>query len=321
MKYLTLGRSTLSVSSIVMGMWQAGKEYWVGIQDRDIQAAIATALEAGVNTFDTAEEYGSGQSEKALGEGLKGKRDKAVILTKVFSNHLKYDQVIASCHQSLANLRTDYIDLYQIHWPSGSWGSEPVPVEETMRALNFLKSEGKVRSIGVSNFSLAQLKEASQFGQIDSLQSPYSLFWRYIETELAPYCRENQITILAYSPLAQGILSGKFAPGHRFETGDNRKSNKLVEKSLFPKVLNAVDALRPIAERKGCSLSQLALAWLTSHPNTAALAGVRNANQILDNAKAGDIPMTEDEMAQLETISLPIYHFFQRDAVPWTWNP
>ena len=142
-----------------------------------------------------------------LGAALADVRDRVLYATKVFSNHLKYDQVIEACHRSLKNLKTDYIDLYQIHWPAGSWGSKSVTVEESKRAINDLKQQGKSRAIGVSNFSRIQMEEAGPYARIDSLQSPYSLLWRHVEKDAMPYCIENNITILAYSSMAQGILT------------------------------------------------------------------------------------------------------------------
>ena len=167
-----LGSSGLKISSIIMGTWQAGKDMWTGIDDNQITDAIRAAFDAGITTFDTAEAYGRGYSERILGAALADVRDRVVLATKVFANHLAFDQIIAACHRSLKNLKTDYIDLYQIHWPSGSFGTRPVPVEETMDAMSKLKEEGKIRAVGVSNFSRRQLEEAVQYGPIDSLQPP-----------------------------------------------------------------------------------------------------------------------------------------------------
>lgn len=200
-------------------------------------------------------------------------RDQVIYATKVFANHLRYDQVLAACDRSLQNLKTDYIDLYQIHWPTGSFNTEIVPIAETMGALNDLKQQGKIRAIGVSNFSGTQLAEAAQYGRIESLQPPYSLFWRSVETDALPYCIEQQITILAYSPLAQGLLTGKFGPGHQFEPGDNRAKNKLFQGENYQRAQAALDKLRPIAAGHGITLAQLALAWLIAQPQTCAIAG------------------------------------------------
>ena len=153
MQLRKLGQSEIQISSIIMGLWQAGKEWWVGIDDKETTQAVRAAVAAGITTFDTAEAYGKGHSERILASATSELREKLVYATKVFANHLKYDQVLDACHRSLKNLRTDYIDLYQIHWPSGSFGFDEVPIGETMGALNELKEQGKIRSIGVSNFS------------------------------------------------------------------------------------------------------------------------------------------------------------------------
>ena len=205
-----LGRSEIYITPIIMGTWQAGKRMWVGIEDAETVKAMREAFEAGITTFDTAEVYGEGHSEQIIAEALSDVRSQVVYASKVFANHLKYDLVIEACDRSLKNLNTDYIDLYQIHWPSGTWNSEVVPIGETMEALNKLKEQGKIRAIGVSNFSRAQIEEAAQYGRIDSLQPPYSLFWRWVEKDAMSYCVDNSISILAYSSLAQGILTGKF---------------------------------------------------------------------------------------------------------------
>jgi aryl-alcohol dehydrogenase-like predicted oxidoreductase len=148
-----LGKTDIRLSPIIMGTWQTGKSMWTGIDDAQSEKAVRAAMEAGITTFDTAEVYGNGHSEKVLGKAIGSRRDEVQILSKVFSNHLKYDQVVGACNRSLKNLGTDYLDLYQIHWPPGSFGAKPVPMEETMRALTDLKDQGKIRPIGVSNFS------------------------------------------------------------------------------------------------------------------------------------------------------------------------
>ena len=229
MKTRKLGKSEIEITPIIMGTWQAGKRMWAGIEDNESIKAIRAAFESGITTIDTAEVYGEGHSEQIVGQALADVREQVVYASKVFANHLKYDQVIEACHRSLTNLQTDYLDLYQIHWPSGTWNSEVVPVEETMRALNQLKQDGKIRAIGVSNFSRQQLEEVCQYGQIDSLQPPYSLFWRQVEKETQPYCVEHNISIIAYSSLAQGILTGKFGAQPQFAEGDHRKDNRLFQ--------------------------------------------------------------------------------------------
>ena len=300
-----------------MGTWQAGKDMWVGINDAETIKALRAAVEAGITTIDTAEYYGHGHSERVIGEALADVRDQVVYATKVFPNHLKYDQVMEACHNSLKNLRTDYLDLYQIHWPAGSWGTEYVPIEETMGALNNLKEQGKIRAIGVSNFSRVQLEEATDYGRIDSLQPPYSLFWRQVEEDGLPYCLANDITILAYSSMAQGLLTGKFGPDHRFPKGDHRSKNKLFKPENYERVQLALERLRPIAKRNGISMGQLALAWLIAQPGTCAIAGARNAEQVRQNAKAGEIILTPTDLEEIDLIGRSVTDHLGDDPVMW----
>jgi aryl-alcohol dehydrogenase-like predicted oxidoreductase len=294
-----LGTSDVKITPIVMGTWQAGKSMWVGIEDAETIKAIREGFEAGIATVDTAEVYGNGHSEQIVAQALSDVRDKATYATKVFANHLKYDQVIEACEGSLKNLKTDYIDLYQIHWPSGAFNSEVVPIEETMSALNKLKEQGKIRAIGVSNFSRTQIEEASRYGRIDSLQPAYSLFWRQVEKDTMPYCVENKISILAYSSLAQGLLTGKFERGHKFEEGDNRAKNKLFQGENYERAQQALDKLRPIAERHQCTLAQLSLAWLI--------------------AKAADVKLSGDELKEIDAIGRLVTDHLDDNPVMWNW--
>jgi aryl-alcohol dehydrogenase-like predicted oxidoreductase len=317
MQLRKLGQSDIRISPIIMGLWQAGKEMWVGIDDRETTKAIRAAFEAGITTFDTAEAYGKGHSEQILASAISEVRDKVIYATKVFSNHLKFDQVLEACHRSLKNLQTDYIDLYQIHWPSGSFGFDEVPIGETIGALTELKEQGKIRAIGVSNFSRPQLQAAAQYGQIDSLQPPYSLFWRHVEKDTLSFCVENKITILAYSPMAQGLLTGKFGPDHTFAKGDNRAKNKLFQADSYARVQAALTKLRPIADRKGVTLGQLALSWVTSQPGACAIAGARNAKQASENAKAGSIALSDEELSQIDQIGRSVTDYLDEDPVMW----
>ena len=317
MQLRTLGMSDLKISPILMGTWQAGKEMWVGIDDAQSTRAIRAAVETGVTTFDTAAAYGKGHSERILGAALADVRTEVILATKVFANRLKFNQVIGSCHQSLKNLKTDYIDLYQIHWPAGSFGTRSVPIEETLAAMNELKEKGEIRAIGVSNFSCNQLEEATRYARIDSLQSPYSLIWRHVEGDVMSYCRENDISILAYSPMAQGLLSGKFAQGHKFEKGDHRAKNKLFEPENFQRVRQALDRLRPIAEKNAVSLAQLALAWVLSHTNTYAIAGARNADQVVQNARAAALDLSENDLGRMDEIGRLVTDYLDKNPVLW----
>ena len=317
MQLRSLGKSNLKISPILMGTWQAGKEMWVGIDDDQTTSAIRAAFEAGITTFDTAETYGKGHSERVLGAAVSDFRDRVILATKVFPNHLKSEQVIEACHRSLKNLKTDVIDLYQIHWPAGSFRTRAVPIGETMGALNQLKAEGKIRAIGVSNFACRQLEEASQYGRIDSLQPPYSLFWRHVECDAMPYCVENDITILAYSPMAQGMLTGKFAKDHQCQKGDHRARNRLFTPDNFQRALQALDRLRTLAEEKKVSLGQLALAWIISHAGACAIAGARNAEQAVQNAAAADISLSENDLARLDETGRMVTDYLDNDPMMW----
>ncbi|MCS7030237.1 MAG: aldo/keto reductase [Gloeomargarita sp. SKYG116] len=315
--HVPLGKSEVQVTPLIIGTWQAGKRGWVGIDDQEIIAAIQTALDRGITTIDTAEIYGDGYSEELVGQAIKNYRHQVVIATKVFANHLAYDQVIQACENSLKRLQVDVIDLYQIHWPSGSWKSPVVPIAETMRALVKLKEAGKIRAIGVSNFSLAQLQEAQQYGPIDSVQPPYSLFWRVVERDLLPYCVEQGISVLAYSPLAQGLLTGKFTLNHQFPPDDVRAKNILFQGELYQRAQAALAHMRPIAEAYHISLANLALAWLLHQPQTCAIVGVRNREQVLGNLPALHVRLRPETLAELDEISRPVNELIPPGAIMW----
>ena len=319
MEKRSLGQSEIKITPIIMGTWQAGKKMWVGVEDSETIKAIRAAVDAGITTIDTAEVYGDGHSEQIVAEAVSDLRDRVVYATKVFANHLKFEQVIAACDCSLKHLKTEYIDLYQIHWPAGAFNTEVVPIEETMSALNQLKEQGKIRAIGVSNFSKTQLEEAAQYGRIDSLQPPYSLFWRVVERDAVPYCIENNISIIAYSPLAQGLLTGKFEPDHKFDPADNRAKNKLFQGGNYERAQQALDKLRPIAERHHTSLGNLALAWLIAQPQANAIVGARNSEQSKENAKAGEIELSTEELKEIDTIGRIVTDHLDENPVMWNW--
>ncbi len=320
MQHRQLGRTKIETSAIIFGGWQSGKSEWVGIDDSETIKAHQAAFDSGVSTFDTAEAYGEGHSERILAQALGGKRDQIVILSKVFANHLKADQVVEACERSLQNLGTDRMDLYQIHWPSGTFGTDVVPIEETMGALLKLKEQGKIRAIGVSNFNRTQLQEAAAVGRVDSLQPPYSLLWRQVEDDAGPYCVDNKISIIAYSPLAQGLLTGKFKRGHKFEEGDNRAGNKLFSGENYERAQNALDKLRPLADKYGVSVGQLSLAWLVAQPMTSAIVGARNAEQAVQNAAAGDVEIDEDDLDAIDEIGRTVTDRLDKNPIMWNWG-
>lgn len=320
MKYATIGNSDLKFSKIILGTWQTGKAMWTDINDNDSIAAIQTAVSIGMTTIDTAIVYGSGHSEQIISKALKGvERTKYQLATKVFSDKLKFNQVLDECDKSLKNLQTDYIDLYQIHWPSGAFNSPIVPIEETMRALTQLKAAGKIKHIGVSNFSSTEIEEARQYGEVISNQPPYSLIWRSYDQETNIYCRKNHIAILAYSPLAQGILTGKFHKNHQFKEGDNRSNNKLMQPEIFEKVELVLDGLKKFADKYNTTLGNISLNWLISQPETFAIVGARNSEQVEANAKACDFQLTAMELQEIDHLSENVTKHMLQNEMMWQW--
>jgi aryl-alcohol dehydrogenase-like predicted oxidoreductase len=201
-------------------------------------------------------------------------------------------KVISDCESSLKRLGTDYIDLFQIHWPDKS-----TPVYETMEALSKLMSQGKIRAAGVCNYPSELLAEASNVILLASNQVPYSMVRREIETDVVPYCLKNNIGILAYSPIQRGLLSGKIKPGHKFNEGDTRPDTPYYKEPNFSQILALVGKLEKIAIEKGCTASQLVLSWTIHQPGiTCALAGARNAAQAKENSKASGISLSSDEI-------------------------
>jgi aryl-alcohol dehydrogenase-like predicted oxidoreductase len=186
-----------------------------------------------------------------------------------------------------------------------------------MAAMTRLKEQGKIRAVGVSNFSQAQLQEAAQFGPVDSFQPAYSLFWRHVEKDAMAYCTENNISILAYSPMAQGLLTGKFGPNHEFQKGDHRSKNKLFQPENYQRVQHALARLRPIAAELGINPGQLALAWVTAHPGTCAIAGARDPDQAILNARAADVSLSPNTLAQMDEIGRGVTDYLDENPVMW----
>lgn len=310
----------MEFSKLILGTWQAGKDMWAGIDDQESIGAIRAAIEAGITTIDTAIVYGAGHAEQILGEALSQvPRTQYQIADKVFANKLKYKQVIEECERSLKNLQTEYIDLYQIHWPSGTFNSEIVPIEDTMQALNKLQVDGKIKHIGVSNFSKQQIQEAMQYGEIVSNQPPYSLLWRYYDKETNPFCRKNNLAILAYSPLAQGLLTGKFKRGHVFSPGDHRINNKLFQPEIYDKVDQVLAGLQPYADKYNTSIGNIALNWLISQPNTHAIVGMRTAQQVQDTVKCLSFNLSASELQAIDKLSELVTRHMQQNEMQWNW--
>ncbi|NIJ51773.1 aldo/keto reductase [Dyadobacter arcticus] len=318
MKYRKLGNSDLELSVITFGAWAAGGWMWGGTERSEAVKAIRESFDAGVTSIDTAPVYGQGLSEEIVGEAIKDlPRDKVQILTKYgmrwdlakgdFAMHSKNndgeeidiykyaakDSIIKECEESLTRLGTDYIDLYQIHWHD-----KTTPIEETMEAVSRLIEQGKVRYAGVCNYSADLMQEAAKYISLVSDQVPYSMVKRDIEKELLPYCIENNKSILAYSPLERGLLTGKMKPGHQFAADDHRASLYFYKDENLSRVSNYLDQIKPLAEEKNVSIGQLVLKWTIEQPGiTIALAGARDAKQALQNAAAADVVLSPEEIS------------------------
>jgi aryl-alcohol dehydrogenase-like predicted oxidoreductase len=293
MQYRQLGRSDLKVSVVCMGCWAIVDEGTWGPQDESAAlAAIQAALDAGITFFDTAEGYGGGRSEELLSRGLAGRRHEAVIATKASSAHHRPADLRAACERSLRRLRSDRIDLYLLHWPS-----REVPFAETWRAMEDLQREGKVRVAGVSNFATADLADLRAVGRPEANQLPYSLLWRAIEHEVLPACLSHDISVTCYSPLAQGLLTGKFrtpdeVPAGRARTrhfAGSRPEARHEEAGAEAETFAAIDRVRQAGDELGWPTAHVALAWLLGQPGvTSVIAGARSPAQARENAAAGE---------------------------------
>ncbi len=312
MQYRKLGQSDLEVSVYALGCWPfAGGSFWGEQDDNDSIAAVHAALDAGINFFDTAEAYEAGKSERVLGKALLGRRDQAIIATKVAPNHLAAADVVAACEQSLRYLQTDYIDLYLIHWPN--WN---VPLEETVGALERLKQDGKIRAIGVCNFGVQDLTEILQLHPIVTDQLPYSLLWRVVEREILPVCRQHDVGLMCYSPLSQGLLTGRYATAADVPEGIARTRyynhtrsplSEHGEDGAEEEVFAALKGIRRIADELGQSMAAVSLAWLRQQPGVATiLVGARNAQEVQLNLPALQVELTPDVIQALNDLTEPV---------------
>lgn len=316
MRMRKLGNSGLEISPIAFGAWAIGGWMWGGADKKDAMAAIHESLDLGMTTIDTAPVYGFGQSEEIVGEAVKGKRDKVQLLTKFglrwneakgvhyfdsrdnqgrkisIYRYSGKESVIKECEESLKRLKTDYIDLLQIHWPDTS-----TPVSETMEAIKILLEQGKIRAAGVCNYDQSLLSEALQTAPIISNQVPYSMVRRDIEQELIPYCIANNVGILAYSPLQRGLLTGKFQPNQSFNEGDSRPDTIYFKPENIKRTNEFLDSIGSLARDKSMSLAQLALRWTIEQKGiTCALAGARDPKQVRENAGALNQEITSNEI-------------------------
>ena len=299
MRKVTFGATGLQVTPICFGGWQMGQTFWGKVPEKDLSEAVHVALEVGVNFFDTADAYGDGEGECILGRALKGTvRDRFVIATKVYHHFypdghrhpdLSAQYVLAECEASLRRLQLDYLDLYLCHAFELS-----TPLQETAGAMEKLVRQGKVRAWGVSNFTLEQLRAMGTVGRVSAVQPYYNLLEADIEKDLLPYCQVEGLGVMVFSPLLRGLLTGKFKGTETFT--DLRERDKRFQGETFRSLIAKVQKLRPIAQAKGCTVTQLSLAATIAHPAIqCAIVGIKNAEQVREAAGAADVPLTREE--------------------------
>jgi aryl-alcohol dehydrogenase-like predicted oxidoreductase len=283
-EFVEIPATGLHVSRVALGTWAIGGWMWGGTDESQSIATIRAAMDQGINLIDTAPVYGFGASEEIVGKALTGFRSGAVIATKVglewrdgkvYRNATR-ERIMAEIHDSLRRLRTDYIDIYQVHWPDPL-----VPMEETAGAMRELYEQGKIRAIGVSNFSVAQLQAFRQVAPLHVLQSPYNLFERGIEPDILPYCLDNAIATLGYGALCRGLLSGRMRSDSTFEGDDLRRVDPKYRPPRFAQYLNAVEKLDRLAQRQlHRRVIQLAVRWVLDQGISVALWGGRRPDQL-----------------------------------------
>ena len=316
MDKVQLGRSGIEVTRVCLGCWQMGVGGWTDVDDDNSIATIHRALELGVNFLDTAEGYGGGHSEEVIGKALLGRREQVVVATKVSHSNCTRDRFRVAFERSLSHLQTDYVDLYQIHWP---WSK--VSVEEPLEEMNKLKEEGKIRAIGVSNFGVPDLERAVKVAQIDSLQPPFSLVWREIEKEILPFCREHGISIMAYSPMAQGLIVGKYNSQEEIPA-DCRKGNVLTHDGVWEKVHAVSKLVVETAAKYGKSPAQVALNWCLATPGvTNVIAGARRPAHIADSTGADGWQMEQADYDRLSAAGLEAFAPIPEGETLWHWKP
>lgn len=298
-----------------LGGWVFGGRDWGLQNDRDSLRTIKTAFEKGITHFDTAQAYGRGHSEEIIGKALKDVREKVFIASKaVFT--LK-EKVLPLIELSLRRLKTDYIDLYYIHWPTKN-----TDLCSVMEQLLIAKEKGLIRGIGVSNFSIQQMQTVMKCGKIDAHQLGYNLLWRWAEKEIIPFCLSNNIKVIAYSALAQGILTGKFSQNLELPDTDHRKKTVLFEKDVYPYILEGIEKLKRTAGKVERPLVHLALRWVTADRGVSlALAGARNSKQLEQNIAAFDGNIDKSILEEMTAISDSIIKHIPDTGNFFRWYP
>lgn len=309
MEYRVFGKSDLKVSVIAHGTWAIGGSWahgWGAVDDDESIRSIQRSLDMGINLIDTANVYGLGHSEEIVAKAVKGQRDKAVIVTKVGAvvdaeGGITWDSspkhLFEEVENSLRRLNTDYIDIYQIHWPDAD-----TPLADTMGAFNRLIEQGKIRYAGVCNFTKDQLEESIEHAPLVSNQIRYNMLERDNEEDVIPFCIQNGIGIMAYGPLAHGLLGGEFQRGAQLQEDDWRSRYTLFEAPIFDKIMGIVDQLGPMAKSYQRTLAHLAINWTLSRKGiTTALIGMRQASHVDENAQAAGWSISAKDMEKIDS--------------------
>ena len=290
-----LGKEGPQVPVVCFGTWPLGGGFGDVPRDRAI-ATVRAALDVGLTFIDTAEGYRG--SEELIGEAIHGRRHEAFLATKLSGDEHSRQHMESAIENSLRSLQTDYVDLYQIHSPQSRW-----PIEQTMENMLRLRDAGKIRYIGISNFSAEQTIEALRYGPVHSSQPRYSLLFREVEESVLPCCLSNGVGVIAHSVLAKGLLAGRYKPGHEFAPGDERATWAQYHGEDFSRTYEFTERLKEWTLDRGRDLVQLAIAWPLAHPAvTASIVGARTPEDIRYNAKAADWRLTPQELAEIDDI-------------------
>ena len=284
--------------ALALGCWAFGNSDWGGQNDEDSLEAMKTAWDMGITHWDTALGYGSGHSESLCGKFLKGKWDQVFLATKGTPGK-KAESIIKSLDKSLNNLGTDYIDLYYLHWPRSDVDMRPY-----LELLERRREMGSIGAIGVSNFSLEQMKQVNEAGKIDAHQLCYNLYWRKAEADIIPYCMENEIAVISYSSIAQGTLTGKFSHKPVFNANDYRSHSVFFQSDVWPTLYDATEKLKLIAADIDCPLHHLAIQWVMQQTViNSVIVGARNGRQVQDNVASLNRSIPEEIMIKITEIS------------------
>ena len=322
MRFTRLGKTELNVSVLALGCWPfAGGAVW-GPQNRaDAFATVHAALDAGINLFDTAYAYESGESERVLGAALGHRRDEAIIATKLGGSQTRPDLIREACKRSLDGLNVDCIDLYQVHWPSWS-----VPTQETVDALQELRNLGWIRYFSVCNYGTSDLADINSLVTVPSDQLPYSLLWRVIEREILPLCQESQTGIICYSPLMQGLLTGRYKSADEVPEGlartrlfsGGRPLSSHGEPGCETAVFAALAELQHIARRLLLNMAALSLAWVLHQPGVASvLIGARSPRELDWNLPALEISLSAEVQQELRNATTPVLNYLGTNPDMW----